>query len=229
MLRTYQVILYFLFELAYFVVRISLASRWLYVYFLGQSKVFFPLCYHSLESYGKWAKKLGLSFYWYLSSFWIVFYDSGWTGAQLAQLLQEAALIAVRKGHKSIIQSDLDAAVDRLTVGPKRVEMDLGHQGQCRRATTEVGTAMTSHLLRHFENAEVERCDRISINARGQVISLSIFSQTLSMLNHSLLRHLQQLSCTCRLCPKSYFIVYRMSLTSLSGVHSCCIASRFEH
>ncbi|XP_059645162.1 probable inactive ATP-dependent zinc metalloprotease FTSHI 1, chloroplastic [Cornus florida] len=99
----------------------------------------------------------------------------GWTGAKLAQLLQEAALVAVRKGHKSILQMDVDDAVDRLTVGPKRVGIDLGHQGQCRRATTEVGTALTSHLLRRYENAKVERCDRISINPRGQTFSQLVF------------------------------------------------------
>lgn len=88
----------------------------------------------------------------------------------MAQLLQEAALVAVRKGHNSILQSDIDDAVDRLTVGPKRVGIELGHQGQCRRATTEVGSAITSHLLRRVENAEIERCDRISINPRGQVL-----------------------------------------------------------
>jgi ATP-dependent Zn protease len=90
----------------------------------------------------------------------------------LAQLVQEAALVAVRKGHQSILQSDMDDAVDRLTVGPKRVGIELGHQGQCRRATTEVGVAMTSHLLRRFENAKVECCDRISIVPRGQVLFL---------------------------------------------------------
>ncbi|XP_057966815.1 probable inactive ATP-dependent zinc metalloprotease FTSHI 1, chloroplastic isoform X2 [Malania oleifera] len=99
----------------------------------------------------------------------------GWTGAMLAQLLQEAALVAVRKGHKSILQSDMDDAVDRLTVGPKRVGMQLGHQGQCRRATTEVGVAITSHLLRRFENAKVERCDRISIIPRGETLSQVVF------------------------------------------------------
>ena len=97
---------------------------------------------------------------------------SGWTGAKLAQLVQEAALVAVRKGHQSILQSDMDDAVDRLTVGPKRVGIDLGHQGQCRRATTEVGIALTSHLLRRYENAKVEPCDRISIVPRGQVLIL---------------------------------------------------------
>lgn len=99
----------------------------------------------------------------------------GWTGAKLAQLLQEAALVAVRKGHSSIIQSDLDDAVDRLTVGPRRVGFELGHQGQCRRATTEVGTALTSHLLRRLENAQVERCDRVSIIPRGQTLSQVVF------------------------------------------------------
>ncbi|KAL0312436.1 UNVERIFIED_CONTAM: putative inactive ATP-dependent zinc metalloprotease FTSHI 1, chloroplastic [Sesamum radiatum] len=94
----------------------------------------------------------------------------GWTGAKLAQLLQEAALVAVRKGHAAILQSDMDDAVDRLTVGPKREGIDLGHQGQSRRATTEVGTALTSHLLRRIENAKVERCDRVSIHPRGQVL-----------------------------------------------------------
>ncbi|XP_058095909.1 probable inactive ATP-dependent zinc metalloprotease FTSHI 1, chloroplastic isoform X2 [Magnolia sinica] len=99
----------------------------------------------------------------------------GWSGAKLAQLLQEAALVAVRNGHDSILQSDVDDAVDRLTVGPKRVGIELGHQGQCRRAATEVGTAMTSHLLRRYENAEVEFCERISINPRGQTFSQIVF------------------------------------------------------
>lgn len=88
----------------------------------------------------------------------------------MAQLLQEAALVAVRKGHNSILQSDVDEAVDRLTVGPKLVGLELGHQGQCRRATTEVGTALISHLLRRVENANVENCDRISIIPRGKVL-----------------------------------------------------------
>ncbi|KAI3873728.1 hypothetical protein MKX03_029458 [Papaver bracteatum] len=99
----------------------------------------------------------------------------GWTGAKLAQLLQEAALVAVRKGHQSILQSDMDDAVDRLTVGPKRVGIELGHQGQCRRATTEVGAAMTSHLLRRLHNANIEFCERISIHPRGERFSQIVF------------------------------------------------------
>ncbi|CAA7037394.1 unnamed protein product [Microthlaspi erraticum] len=99
----------------------------------------------------------------------------GWSGAKLAQLVQEAALVAVRKTHSSILQSDMDDAVDRLTVGPTRVGLELGHEGQCRRATTEVGVAITSHLLMRYENAKIERCDRISIIPRGQTLSQVVF------------------------------------------------------
>lgn len=95
---------------------------------------------------------------------------TGWTGAKLAQLVQEAALVAVQNRHDSILESDIDDAVDRLTVGPRRMGIELGHQGQCRRAVTEVGIAITSHLLRRHEDAKVESCERISIVPRGQVI-----------------------------------------------------------
>lgn len=99
----------------------------------------------------------------------------GWTGAKLAQLMQESALIAVRNKHESVMQSDIDDAVDRLTVGPKRMGIELGHQGQCRRAVTEVGVAVTSHLLRCYEDAKVESCERISIIPRGQSLSQIVF------------------------------------------------------
>nr|QKY65102.1 AAA-type ATPase family protein [Passiflora contracta] len=102
---------------------------------------------------------------------------TGWSGARLAQLVQEAAIVAVRQGHVSILQSDMDDAVDRLTIGPKHLGIELSHQGQCRRATTEVGVAMTSHLLRRYENAKVECCDRISIIPRGQTLSQVVFKR----------------------------------------------------
>ncbi|KAJ6823140.1 putative inactive ATP-dependent zinc metalloprotease FTSHI 1, chloroplastic [Iris pallida] len=99
----------------------------------------------------------------------------GWTGAKLAQLMQESALVAVRNRHEAVLQSDIDDAVDRLTIGPKRLGIVLGHQGQCRRAVTEVGVAITSHLLRRYEDAKVEFCERISIVPRGQTLSQIVF------------------------------------------------------
>ncbi|KAL2524938.1 FtsH extracellular protease family [Abeliophyllum distichum] len=106
----------------------------------------------------------------------------GWSGAKLAQLLQEGALIAGRKkhvdgeeNHDAILTEDMDEAVDRLRFGPKRVGMNLGEQGQTRRATTVVGVAFTAHLLRRLENAKVAHCDRVSIIPRGQTLSRVLF------------------------------------------------------
>ncbi|CAL1386579.1 unnamed protein product [Linum trigynum] len=80
----------------------------------------------------------------------------GGVGAKLAQLAQEAALVAVRQGHTSVIQPDMD-------------------EGECRRATTEVGVAITAHLLRRYEHAQVEFCDLISVVPRGQTLSQIVF------------------------------------------------------
>ncbi|XP_057854077.2 probable inactive ATP-dependent zinc metalloprotease FTSHI 1, chloroplastic isoform X1 [Cryptomeria japonica] len=97
----------------------------------------------------------------------------GWTGARLAQLLQEAAMMSIRHGHDSIVQYDMDMAVDRLTVGPeRRVKMAY----PIRRAAAEVGLALTSHLLRRLDNANVEYCIRISMVPRD-TLSRTIFTR----------------------------------------------------
>lgn len=101
----------------------------------------------------------------------------GWSGAELAQLLQEAALVAVRHGHDSILQSDMNKAVDRLTLGPERMGVEEISPFLWRRATAEVGIALASHLLRRVENAHVECCDRISIIPRGETLSRTIFNR----------------------------------------------------
>lgn len=101
----------------------------------------------------------------------------GWSGAQLAQLLQEAALVAVRNGHDSIVQSDMNNAVDRLTLGPERKGVEQISPFLWRRATAEVGIALASHLLRRLENAHVECSHRISLIPRGETLSRVIFNQ----------------------------------------------------
>eukprot|EP00250_Pteridium_aquilinum_P014200 c21840_g1_i1 orf=142-3063(+) len=99
----------------------------------------------------------------------------GWSGAELAQLLQEGAMMAVRNGHPHIIQKDLDLAVDRITVGPPRFGVGRGLPVHQRMATLEVGLAMTAHILRRLEGAKLEYCERVSIVPRGETLSRTIF------------------------------------------------------
>eukprot|EP00249_Psilotum_nudum_P022923 c28693_g1_i1 orf=891-4328(-) len=99
----------------------------------------------------------------------------GWTGAQLSQLLQEGALMAVRNGHEYILQEDLTRAMDRLTVGTERLGIGHGLPVHQRIASTEIGIALTCHLLRRIENAQLEFCDHVSIIPRGETLSRTIF------------------------------------------------------
>ncbi|KAL3680757.1 hypothetical protein R1sor_023713 [Riccia sorocarpa] len=101
----------------------------------------------------------------------------GWSGAELAQLLQEAALVAVRHGGTIITRHDMDQALDRLTMGPERLGLQRKQPVHRRMATHEVGLAITSHLLRRLENAQVEFCDRVSIVPRGETLARTIFDR----------------------------------------------------
>jgi ATP-dependent Zn protease len=96
---------------------------------------------------------------------------AGWSGAELAQLLQEAALVAVRHGGTVINRLDMDRALDRLTMGSERIGLQRRLPVHRRMATHETGLALTSHLLRRLEDAETEFCDRVSIVPRGEVCS----------------------------------------------------------
>ncbi|CAM6098375.1 unnamed protein product [Calypogeia fissa] len=101
----------------------------------------------------------------------------GWSGAELAQLLQEAALVAVRHGGTRIVRHDMDQALDRLTMGPERLGLGRRQPVHRRMAAHEVGLAMTSHLLRRLENAQIEFADRVSIVPRGETIARTIFDK----------------------------------------------------
>lgn len=101
----------------------------------------------------------------------------GWSGAELAQLLQEAALVAVRHGGNIIERIDMDRALDRLTMGPERVGMRRCLPVHRRMASHELGLALTSHLLRRFERADTEFCDRVSIVPRGDTLARCIMNR----------------------------------------------------
>ncbi|CAI6004161.1 unnamed protein product [Closterium sp. NIES-64] len=97
---------------------------------------------------------------------------AGWSGAQLANLLQEAALVAVRRGAGEIEDEDLYTAADRLTLGTPR-ERWGAEQGKHpmlvrRMAVHEAGLALTALLLIEYDDAQVEPPQRLSIVPRGE-------------------------------------------------------------
>ena len=75
----------------------------------------------------------------------------GMSGADLENLVNEAALIAVRRGSQQIENVDLEAALDRVLLGLKRTSLVLSAEEKRIVAYHESGHALLAHLLPHAD------------------------------------------------------------------------------
>jgi cell division protease FtsH len=75
----------------------------------------------------------------------------GMSGADLANLVNEAALFAVRRGKKEIYAEDFDAARDRVLMGLKRESMALSEEEKEVVAYHEGGHAVLAYVLEHAD------------------------------------------------------------------------------
>ncbi len=71
----------------------------------------------------------------------------GMSGADLENLVNEAALIAVRRGSAQVEKPDLEAALDRVLLGLKRTSLVLSPEEKRIVAYHESGHALVAHLL----------------------------------------------------------------------------------
>ncbi len=69
---------------------------------------------------------------------------AGFSGAELANVLNEAALLAARRGAKQITQADLEAAVEKVIAGPERRSRHLSPEVKRRVAIHEAGHALVA-------------------------------------------------------------------------------------
>jgi cell division protease FtsH len=87
----------------------------------------------------------------------------GFTGADLANVLNEAALLTIRAGRSIIDAGTLSEAVQRVLGGPQRRGHLLTDEERRRVACHEAGHAVTAALL-----GQADRVHRVSIVARGR-------------------------------------------------------------
>jgi len=87
----------------------------------------------------------------------------GFSGADLANALNEAALLAARRNAKEISQRDLEEAVEKVVAGPERKSRRLGETEKRRVAYHEVGHAL---VAAHSEHADPVH--KISVIPRGR-------------------------------------------------------------
>jgi cell division protease FtsH len=93
----------------------------------------------------------------------------GFTGADLANLVNEAALLAARRGRKTIGQEELEEGIMRVIAGPEKKTRLFSEQERKITAYHEMGHALVGHYL--DQDAEVHK---ISIISRGQALGYTI-------------------------------------------------------
>ncbi len=88
----------------------------------------------------------------------------GFSGADLSNLINEAALLAARRNQKSINMPEFEDAVDRVVAGPERKSRVISVREKEMTAYHEAGHALVAWLLPH-----ADRVHKISIVARGSM------------------------------------------------------------
>jgi cell division protease FtsH len=87
----------------------------------------------------------------------------GFSGADLANTMNEAALLAARRKSDQIEQRDLEEAIEKVVAGPERKSRRLGEEEKRRVAYHEVG-----HALVAAESELSDPVHKISIVPRGR-------------------------------------------------------------
>ena len=72
---------------------------------------------------------------------------AGSSGADLANIANEAAITAAREGHKEITGADLTEAFERVAIGPERKSKVMNEQERKITAYHEAGHAVVGHVL----------------------------------------------------------------------------------
>jgi cell division protease FtsH len=87
---------------------------------------------------------------------------SGFSGADLENLVNEAAILAARRNKKTVGRDELTEAIDRVIAGPQRKSRIISERERLMTAYHEAGHALVARML---ANADPVR--KVSIVARG--------------------------------------------------------------
>jgi cell division protease FtsH len=93
----------------------------------------------------------------------------GFTGADLANLINEAALLSARHGKKEIDMVELEESIDRVMAGPERKTKLISDEEKRVIAYHESGHALVGHVL-----PNTDPIHKISIIPRGQALGYTL-------------------------------------------------------
>jgi cell division protease FtsH len=89
---------------------------------------------------------------------------SGFTGADLSNLVNEAAILAARRNKKAIGLQELEEAIDRVIAGPEKKSRIISQKEKEISAYHEVGHALVAKMM-----PQADPVHKISIIARGMM------------------------------------------------------------
>ncbi len=92
----------------------------------------------------------------------------GFTGADLASLVNEAALIAARKNKKKVSMEDFEEAKDKLLMGVERKSLIISEEEKRQTAYHEAGHALVSYLT-----PEADPVHKVTIIPRGRSLGVT--------------------------------------------------------
>jgi cell division protease FtsH len=97
----------------------------------------------------------------------------GFSGADLANLINEAAILAARRNKLAISMSDLEEAIDRVVAGPERKSRIISEAEKVRTAYHEAGHAIVGRFLQNHDPVH-----KITIIAHGMMGGYTRFLPT---------------------------------------------------
>jgi cell division protease FtsH len=107
----------------------------------------------------------------------------GMVGADLANLVNEAALAAARRGARSVAQPDLDEAIDRARLGLRKTTRVMSADEKRRVAYHEAGHALVAMAVTHAD--PVERVTIVPRSAGALGATLQVASRDRYLLTRS--------------------------------------------
>jgi cell division protease FtsH len=93
----------------------------------------------------------------------------GFTGADLANLINEAALLTARQSRREISMQELEEGIMRVIAGPEKKTRVMSEKERLITAYHELGHAVVGHLL-----PDCDPVHKISIISRGQALGYTI-------------------------------------------------------
>ncbi|MBC3764510.1 ATP-dependent zinc metalloprotease FtsH [Neptunicella marina] len=104
----------------------------------------------------------------------------GFSGADLANLVNEAALFAARGGKRSVSQEEFDKAKDKIMMGSERKSMVMSEDEKAMTAYHEAGHAIVGRLV-----PEHDPVYKVSIIPRGRALGVTMYLPEQDRYSHS--------------------------------------------